>query len=68
VPAPPGEARSDLFELGAASDSERERHLQLAVTKQLVLRHGGSLTVDRGFHGTRVVVAFPAAEAEGAGA
>jgi signal transduction histidine kinase len=61
VPAPPNEAAIDLFEDSAASDAERERRLQLAVTKQLVERHGGSLEVEAGLHGTRVAARFPAA-------
>jgi signal transduction histidine kinase len=65
VPAPPSDASSDLFETGATTDRERERRLQFAVTKQLVERHAGTIEIESGLHGTRVVVALPAAAAEG---
>jgi signal transduction histidine kinase len=64
VPAPPNDAAIDLFGDSAASDAERERRLQLAVTKQLVERHGGVLDVDAGLAGTRITARFPAAGAE----
>jgi signal transduction histidine kinase len=59
VPAPPADAALHLFDASAASEGERERRMQLAVTKQLVERHGGVLEIDGGVHGTRVVVSFP---------
>ena len=59
VPAPPADAALHLFDASAASEGERERRMQLAVTKQLVERHGGMLEIDGGVHGTRVVVSFP---------
>jgi signal transduction histidine kinase len=65
VPAPPSDAAGDLFEIGATSDNERERRLQLAVTKQLVERHAGAIEIESGLHGTHILVAFPAADADG---
>jgi signal transduction histidine kinase len=64
APAPPGAAAFDLFAAGAGSEGERERRLQLAVTKQLVERHGGALEIESGAQGTQVSVSFPAASAE----
>jgi signal transduction histidine kinase len=68
VPAPPSEVAAHLFELPAVSDGELERRLQLAVTKQLVERHGGTLEIASGPQGTRVRVELPAAETVGAAA
>jgi signal transduction histidine kinase len=62
-PTLPNEVATDLFELAGASDSERERRVQLAVTKQLVERHGGSIQIDSGAGGTTIAVEFPAAGA-----
>ena len=62
---PPSDAAGDLFEIGVTSDRERERRLQLAVTKQLVERHAGAIEVESGLHGTHVLVAFPAADPDG---
>jgi len=68
VPAPPSDAAGDLFEIGATSERERERRIQLAVTKQLVERHAGTIEIESGLHGTHVRVAFPAAAANGGAA
>jgi C4-dicarboxylate-specific signal transduction histidine kinase len=66
APTIPGDVAIDLFEASDASGRERERRVQLAVTKQLVERHGGTLRIDSGAHGTRVSVEFPAAPEPGA--
>jgi signal transduction histidine kinase len=66
VPAPPSGSAIDLFELSgiAEGERERERRLQLAVTKQLVERHRGTLEIESGLAGTRVLASFPAADAQ----
>jgi signal transduction histidine kinase len=64
APAPPSAAAFDLFAAGGGSEGERERRLQLAVTKQLVERHGGALEIESGERGTQVSVSFPAASAD----
>jgi signal transduction histidine kinase len=66
APSLPSDAASDLFELTPTSGAERERRLGLAVTKQLVERHGGSLEIESGSFGTRIRVLLPGALPEGA--
>lgn len=58
APSRPSDAASDLFELDTGDGVERERRLGLAVTKQLVERHGGTLEIESGAFGTRVRVAL----------
>ncbi len=65
APTLPNDVATDLFELAGASGAERERRVQLAVTKQLVERHGGTIRVESGSEGSRIEVEFPAAPAEG---
>ena len=67
APTLPSEVATDLFELAAATgnERERERRVQLAVTKQLVEQHGGDLEIESGANGTCVSVEFPPAAAEG---
>ncbi len=66
APALPGDVAIDLFELSDASGRERERRVQLAVTKQLVERHGGTIRIENGARGTRVTVDLRAAPEPGA--
>jgi len=61
LPALPWEEAPGLFDIGAAGGSEEPRRLGLAVTRQLVERHSGTLTVESSERGTRVAVEFPAA-------
>jgi len=61
LPALAWEEAPSLFDLGAGAGSEDPRRLGFAVTKQLVERHGGTLSVESGESGTRVAVEFPAA-------
>jgi signal transduction histidine kinase len=63
LPALPFEAATGLFDIGAGGASEEARRLGLAVTRQLVERHGGTLTVESSELGTRAAVEFPAATA-----
>ena len=58
VPAPPTDSEVGLFAPGAERAPESERRLQLAITKQLVERHRGTLRVESGLAGTRVCVEF----------
>jgi signal transduction histidine kinase len=61
APTHASDAAVDLFELGAQDGSEQlERRVGLAVTKQLVERHGGNVAVEGGSFGTRITVEFPA--------
>ncbi len=61
APSRASDGAGDLFELGGELAGEFERRVGLAVTKQLVERHGGILEFESGAAGTRVAVVFPAA-------
>jgi signal transduction histidine kinase len=60
TPAAQGEITPDLFGL-VETDGDDPRRLGLAVTKQLVERHGGTIAVESSEAGTRVTVDLPGA-------